>query len=119
MTSFDQITSIFYIFDCWDQFKKGKRKRKDIQHFEMKVEDHLFKLYTELASETYKHGSYHKFLVFDPKKRHISKAQIRDRLEGVVIRRSILKPFLWGISSLASFESPIWASCIGRLELPS
>ena len=38
-------------------------------------------------------------------------------LEGVLRECSSLKRLLWKISSLPCFKSPIWAFCIGRLEL--
>ena len=65
---------------CWKQFRRGKRKRTDVQVFERNLEDHIFELQEVLQQETYKHQRYWKFYVFDPKERHISKAHIRDRL---------------------------------------
>jgi retron-type reverse transcriptase len=69
-----------HLFLCWEQFRRGKRKRKDVQIFERYLEDEIFQLHEELKTETYYHSSYRKFYIFDPKERHISKAYIRDRL---------------------------------------
>lgn len=69
-----------HLFHCWDQFSRGKRKRKDIQYFERYLEDNIFQLQQDLATLQYQHASYDQFYVTDPKQRHISKASVRDRL---------------------------------------
>ncbi len=74
------MTSLEHIFLCWDQFRRGKRKRKDVQYFERHLEDNLFQLQHDLATFQYKHALYDQFYVTDPKQRHISKAPVRDRL---------------------------------------
>ncbi len=77
---FEKMTSLEHIFLCWDQFRRGKRKRKDVQFFERHLEDNLFQLQHDLATFQYKHAPYDQFYVTDPKQRHISKAPVRDRL---------------------------------------
>lgn len=74
------MTSLDHLFRSWDQFKRGKRKRKDIQCFERHLEDNIFCLQQELITFQYRHDSYHQFYVTDPKQRHISKASVKDRL---------------------------------------
>jgi len=74
------MTSLRHIFLCWDQFKRGKRKRKDVQYFERHLEDNIFQLQQDLINFQYLHASYDQFYVTDPKQRHISKASVRDRL---------------------------------------
>ena len=77
---FHDITSVSNLFCAWNEFKKGKRKRKDIQEFEFNLEDNIFKLHEELISKQYKHGEYTGFFVSDPKLRHIHKANVKDRI---------------------------------------
>lgn len=78
--NFNQLISIENLFQAWDEFKKGKRKRKDVQRFERNLEDNLFDLHQLLKSKTYQHGNYQSFYVQDPKQRHIHKAQVVDRI---------------------------------------
>ena len=78
--SYNRVIALDHLFLCWEQFRVGKRKRKDVQEFERFVEDEIFQLHEELKNQTYLHSPYEKFYVFDPKERHISKATIRDRL---------------------------------------
>lgn len=77
--SYSTLTSLENIFQAWSEFKKGKRKRKDVQIFERHLEDNLFGLYQALKDKTYQHGNYHSFYVHDPKQRHIHKAEVKDR----------------------------------------
>ncbi len=77
---FDEIISHEQLFEAWRVFRKEKRKRKDVQEFERRVEENVFQLHRELKAKTYKHGPYHSFFICDPKVRHIRKAGVRDRL---------------------------------------
>lgn len=77
---YEEIISIENIFQAWNEFKKGKRGKKDTQAFERRLEDNLFNLHLSLRNKTYKHGGYQEFYVHDPKRRHIHKASVRDRV---------------------------------------
>lgn len=65
---------------AWETFKQGKRGKKDVQVFERNLENNIFTLCDQLKNQTYHHGSYHAFYVQDPKRRHIHKASVRDRV---------------------------------------
>ena len=64
----------------WEEFSKGKRSKVDVQEFERDLEQNIFGLSRELLDETYKHGEYSGFYITDPKRRHIHKATVRDRV---------------------------------------
>lgn len=78
--TYDDLISIGNIFQAWKEFRKGKKKRKDLQFFERNLEDNLFALQHALQTKTYRHGSYHEFYVHDPKKRHIHRVSVQDRI---------------------------------------
>lgn len=46
----------------------------------MHLEDRIFRLHRELTGKTYIHDPYFDFYVCDPKRRHIHKATVRDRV---------------------------------------
>mgnify|MGYP003683322949 CR=1 FL=1 len=75
----DKLVSIEHLFFSWQHFVRGKEKRKDVQVFARNIEDHLFQLQEELEKQTYCHCLYHKFYVFEPKQRFISKACVCDQ----------------------------------------
>lgn len=68
------------VFQAWDEFIIGKKKKADVVVFRRFLEDNLFELHRELRGKTYKHGGYKSFYIRDPKVRHISKACVRDRV---------------------------------------
>lgn len=77
---FIDLISIDRIFQAWNEFKKGKIGRADVQLFERHLEDNLFILQNSLQKKAYVHGGYHAFYVTDPKRRHIHKACVADRV---------------------------------------
>jgi len=90
--TYNNLISIENLFQAWEEFKKGKLKKKDVQKFYRNLEDNLFELHGKLKSKTYRHGSYEDFYVNDPKRRHIHKASVSD---GIV--HHLLYKYLYGI----------------------
>ncbi len=88
---FNQIISPENLLISWDEFKKGKGSKEDVMKFEWNLEDNIFKLHNELVSKKYKHSKYTSFHIHDPKRRHIHKASVRDRVLHHAIFR-ILNP---------------------------
>ena len=52
----------------------------DVMEFEYHLEDQLFALQNEFISGEYQHGPYVPFTVFDPKRRQIHRATVKDRV---------------------------------------
>jgi retron-type reverse transcriptase len=78
--TFNDITSVENLLLAWEEFLKGKRKRKDVQEFQMSLMDNVLDLHRDLINKTYQHGPYEAFNISDPKPRNIHKATVRDRL---------------------------------------
>ncbi len=77
---FDKIICPGNLFLAWDKFKLGKSNRLDVLHFEWNLEQNIFNLHKELKNQIYKHALYTDFYIYDPKRRHIHKASVRDRV---------------------------------------
>ena len=77
---FEFIVSPENLFSAWQEFKRGKEDKLDVQRFSYELEDNIFKLSDDLIKDRYKHGSYQSFFLYDPKLRHIHKAEVRDRV---------------------------------------
>jgi len=77
---FHNIVSLSNLLQAWKEFKKCKTAKVDVAEFEFNLEDNLFLLNQELVSKTYKSNPYQAFFVYDPKRRHIHKAIVRDRV---------------------------------------
>jgi retron-type reverse transcriptase len=90
--NFENIICLENLLLAWQEFEKGKKNRKDVQEFSMKLMDNIFSLHCDLFNHTYEHGGYQAFKINDPKPRDIHKASVRDRLLHHAIYR-ILYPF--------------------------
>jgi RNA-directed DNA polymerase len=77
---FDKIISLENLFLAWQEFKKGKGKKKDVIEFEFNLEDNIFRLHWLLKNNYYRHDKYQCFSICDPKPRKIHKASVRDRI---------------------------------------
>ena len=70
--------------------QKGKTTRKEVILFNLKKEEYLQWLYTELKNGTYEHGGYRIFYVTVPKRRKIQVSRYIDR----IVHRWIVDNFL-------------------------
>ena len=77
---FHNIVSLSNLLKAWKEFKKCKNTKVDVVEFEFNLENNLFLLHKELMNKTYKPNPYQAFFVYDPKRRHIHKATVRDRV---------------------------------------
>lgn len=65
---------------AWEIFKTGKMRKADVLEYSSRLEENLFDLSSALTDGKYRHDAYERFYVDDPKRRHISKATVRDRV---------------------------------------
>ncbi|MFH0952641.1 MAG: reverse transcriptase/maturase family protein [Patescibacteria group bacterium] len=90
--SYNYITSLDNLLEAWKEFLVGKRSRKDVQEFELRLMSNIISLHRDLATKKYRHSSYQAFNISDPKPRNIHKAGVRDRLLHHALYR-VLYPF--------------------------
>ena len=89
---FEEIISLDNLLLAWQEFVKGKKSKPDVQEFSLRLFDNILALHNSLANKSYRHGGYKSFYINDPKRRHIHKASVRDRLLHHAVYR-ILYPF--------------------------
>ena len=90
--NYNDIILLENLLAAWKEFLNGKRGRKDVQEFELRLMQNIIALQKDLADKTYKHLPYKDFNISDPKPRQIHKASVRDRLLHRAIYR-VLYPF--------------------------
>lgn len=85
-----------------EKARRGKRRRSDVEAFELRRESELARLREELREGSWRPGPYHFFEIFEPKRRMIAAAPYRDRvvhhamcnvLQPVLERRFIARSF--------------------------
>lgn len=91
-SSYHDIISLENLLESWKEFVRGKKKKKDVQEFELHLMDNILALHHDLIAKVYEHGGYKAFRISDPKPRNIHKASVRDRLLHHALYR-ILYPF--------------------------
>ena len=89
---YNDIISVENLLNAWREFLRGKRDRKDVERFSVRLTNNILALHRDLANKTYRHGPYRAFKISDPKPRDIHKATVRDRLLHHAVYR-ILYPY--------------------------
>lgn len=86
---YPKITTIDTIFQAYEEFRIGKKKKRDVIEFERNREDNLFAIHELLLSKTYYPSTYTSFYVRDPKIRLIHKATVTDRIIHHIVSREL------------------------------
>ncbi len=90
--AFEYIISSENLLLAWKEFSRGKNSKVDVQEFKINLAENLISLHNDLKARIYKHSTYESFSIFEPKKRDIHKATVKDRILHRAIYR-ILYPF--------------------------
>lgn len=81
------------IFRCYQEFRIGKKSKKDVIAFEKNSKITLKALHKALLNKTYQSGSYVGFYIRDPKLRLIHKATVIDRIVHHIVSNELEKIF--------------------------
>jgi retron-type reverse transcriptase len=99
---FPQIASFENLHAAWEAARRGKRRRRDVAAFELRLESELLRLERELQAGTYRPGRYRSFYIREPKRRKISAAPFRDRVVHHALCR-VIEPIFEARFSGASY----------------
>lgn len=77
---YSELIIIENVFRCYQEFRVGKKKKRDVIAFEQDLKNNLINLHKILSQKIYQPGSYTAFYVRDPKLRLIHKATVIDRI---------------------------------------
>lgn len=81
------------IYAAYIEVASGKRYHKDFQHFTLHLEENLISICNDLAWRTYEPGPAVSFIVYEPKKRLITRPQLRDRIVHHALMRVVRNVF--------------------------
>jgi len=93
ISAYEKIFSFENLFSAWQEFRHGKKNKRDVAFFASKLIHNLSTLENELLSGIYKHGGYAHFKIADPKPRDIHKASVRDRVVHHALYRALYPYF--------------------------
>lgn len=77
---FEQITDLNNLEFAYLKALKGKRYTPEVLIYAKRIDENLFNLKIQLENETYNHGKYRQFKIYDPKERLITAASFEDRI---------------------------------------
>jgi RNA-directed DNA polymerase len=90
--NWDNFCSVENVYGAWCDFAVGKNNKQDVIKFKATLEDELLSIHEALVNRVYRHGSYTRFVVHDPKERVIHKATVHDRVVHRIVYNHLL-PF--------------------------
>ncbi len=90
---YEDIISFENLCYAWREFLPGKRAKPDVEEFSVHFIDNVVSLTDEFTNMSYRHGGYKSFFIHDPKRRHIHKASVRDRLLHHAVYRQLYPYF--------------------------
>ena len=94
------------LYEAFLRAVRGKARSREAQEFRNNIDDELHRMADDLAEGRYRFGNYHRFTVFDPKKRTICAAPFRDRVAMHAMMR-ICHPVFEGYQVYDSYASRI------------
>lgn len=68
------------LIDAWEKTAKGRRRQRDVITFTANLEPNLIEIQESLIHKTHRTGPYHRFFVYEPKKREIASLPLKDRV---------------------------------------
>ncbi|MBD3290859.1 RNA-dependent DNA polymerase [candidate division KSB1 bacterium] len=77
---FSHIISFENLLCALTNASKGKGSKHNVLRFNYELEDYILQIQAELVNKSYQPGEYQSFYIYDPKKRFISAAPLRDRV---------------------------------------
>lgn len=75
-----EITSWESLHNAWVKTAKGRTRQRDVIAFRSNLEPNLIEIHQSLIHKTYETGPYHRFHIFEPKRREISSLPLKDRV---------------------------------------
>lgn len=91
--AFDEMLCFQNMYQAYKMAARGKRSKKEVIDFELDLSHNLWELIRQMEDKTYRIGGYHKFMIYDPKKREIQALSFRDRVVQHCLCDNILKPY--------------------------
>ena len=93
MTEYEKIYRFAHLYRAYKMAARCKRGKKDVVDFELNLADRLWTLHDALKDGNYRPSAYHRFMIYDPKKREIQALSFGDRVVQHSLCDNVLKPY--------------------------
>lgn len=65
---------------AWKKTAKGRTRQRDVIAFKANLEPNLIEIQESLMAKSYRTGPYHRFFIFEPKRREVASLPLKDRV---------------------------------------
>ncbi len=93
MTEYEKIYQFESLYRAYKMAARSKRRKTEVIEFELDLAEKLWRLHDELEAKSYRPSAYHRFMIFDPKKREIQALSFGDRVVQHSLCDNALKPY--------------------------
>lgn len=93
MTEYETIYRFDNLYRAYKMAARGKRTKAEVAWFELNLAENLWALHDALESRRYRPAGYHRFMIYDPKKREIQALSFSDRVVQHSLCDNVLKPY--------------------------
>ena len=93
MTEYEKIYWFDNLYRAYKMAARCKRTKTEVIEFELNLAENLWSLHDALESKRYRPAGYHRFMIYDPKKREIQALSFRDRVVQHSLCDNVLKPY--------------------------
>lgn len=93
MTEYEKIYQFENLYRAYKMAARCKRTKREVIEFELNLAENLWKLHDELEDRRYQTPPYHRFMIYDPKKREIQALSFRGRVVQHSLCDNVLKPY--------------------------
>lgn len=90
---YEKIYKFENLYKAFRMSKRGKAGKREVIDFELNLSENLWRLHDSLATRTYRLSPYHKFMIFDPKRREIQALSFGDRVLQHSLCDNVLRPY--------------------------
>ena len=91
--AFDAMLDFQNLYRAYKRAARSKRYKQEVIEFELNLARDLWGIIRQMEDRSYRIGGYHKFSVYDPKRREIQALSFRDRVVQHCLCDNILKPY--------------------------
>ncbi len=81
------------MYQAYKRSSRSKHSKQEVIDFELDLSRNLWSIIRQMEDKTYRVGGYHRFMIYDPKKREIQALSFRDRVVQHCLCDNILQPY--------------------------
>lgn len=91
--AFDAMLDFQNMYQAYKKAASCKRSKREVIEFELNLSRNIWNIIKQMEDKTYRVSGYHRFMIYDPKKREIQALSFKDRVVQHCLCDNIVKPY--------------------------